>query len=357
MSTGQCGMWQEALPRVAFCEGRGGGKSLPSHDLKAHGAPFDVISYNCAISASAWQEAPRLLQEMCAKRHDWSAVTLNAAMTVCQRAAQWLKCVALLRCFKARLLKPTQVSYAVSIGAGEWQAGLLLLQMLVVHLRPNPILYNVGIASTAWQWASEFFRELAAQKLESTVVTENSAIASLAKAGQWQTALAFASRRIDVAGYGAMANACERGHRWPWSLQVLQCMQKQRLRRNIITCNAGLGACKESGQWKLGIGMFKELQHESLKPSVSTQSALVSTVASGGLWREGLLLGRREATEPTVIAASAAITACEKGTRWEVAVTSLQRLHCCRLRATETTYSAFTVRRSSYIFFGSVHFQ
>lgn len=110
--------------------------------------------------------------------------------------------------------------------------------------------------------AQELFSEMSRLGIDPTVVTYNSAIAAIGRAGggQWRQAVALVKQMSatglapDNITYNSLIVACGKGGQWKQALSVLKGMKKQGMRCDIVAYSSAISACGEARQWEYSVG-------------------------------------------------------------------------------------------------------
>ena len=222
----------------------------------------DVVVFNAAITACekgrAWQTALRLMDQMQevsqislrarrarASHHNIACkhacvddkgscvseafqmhpqmgirptcATYGAAISACQKGAQWQKALALLAEMSDQNVKPNAIVYSAAISAcgraGEWEAALDLLdEMGTLGIPRNTICYNAAIQACAnglaWEHALKLFDRMKAVGIERNRVTYNAVARACDRAGQEK--LAF-DVRMQAAALNELSDSAAAG--------------------------------------------------------------------------------------------------------------------------------------------------
>ena len=140
------------------------------------------------------------------------AMTYNAAISACEKVAQWQRALSMLAEMEARGVAPNVISYSAAISAcekaGQCDRALeLLREMRNRGVAPNAITYNAAISACAageppqWQRALELLEEMGREGTEPNTVSYGAAISACGKGGQWQRALALLDESEEKSGY------------------------------------------------------------------------------------------------------------------------------------------------------------
>ncbi|CAJ1442571.1 unnamed protein product [Effrenium voratum] len=152
------------------------------------------------------------------------------------------------------------------------------------------------------------------QRLSPSPRAWTSLLSACTRSQSWRAAIAFleASPGPSVYFYNAAIAACRSS--WPQSLDLLEDLRLFRLQPDHFSLSAACAACTATGRWAFGLDLQR---HFSLPWSVVTAGA------SLGHWAEGLKLLtalRAAAVQLSAVFCNAAVSACEKGGRWQAAL-------------------------------------
>eukprot|EP00980_Cylindrotheca_fusiformis_P000079 scaffold19_cov114-Cylindrotheca_fusiformis.AAC.26 len=317
---------------------------------------------NCAIDACSRARPTRLKQAFTIidraveeKGLRPNVFTFGALMSVCNRARDSDKALALLRSFEeTHRVAPNAVVYSTAISA------------CARSQPPKP------------KQALQLLQEAVEEKgLEMSVVGFNAAIFACAQAADWEGAIHLMERmegasnnssssfRIpapDLVTYGTVLAACERGEQWSLVLKYATAMRDRGLEMDGIAITSCLHACQQLG---LADEALFYLNKMKTAPPATPQTAklqrygarvplqgpdpvayrlAISACARGGAWREGvrLLADYRNVTgeEADVVAYTSAITGCEYAGKWKEAFYVLDKMRKNGVEPNEVTMAA-----------------
>ena len=233
------------------------------------------------------------------------------------------------------------VTYSAAIDAcasgRQWQvAQRLLEEMHQLLIRRNAISYTSAMAAMAAgdRWALALLlsdaMELAA--VESDILAQSQALQALAMATAWCRCVSAVRGNHGSWAVSAKAvkavRALEAGSQWPQTLHLVRAMGITRLALQ----EAGVSANSASGlvgKWRHSMGVMDHLREESTEPDLVSSNSVLSAAARSNAWLFSLhyldfiqCCGSR-VDEITI---SAAITGCEKGHQWILALSLLAEL-------------------------------
>ncbi|CAE8716529.1 unnamed protein product, partial [Polarella glacialis] len=286
-----------------------------------------------------------------------SLIIHSAAMSACERAAQWRHALLILRHLQGDLIEVDAAAYNSAVSAcekgGQWVLAVAVLrEMLQGGLRLDVVAYSAAtsamskVATTkaafhppppfggeegVWSKALELFAGMSEQKVVPDVIFFSAAASACASDGPWTAALGLLEAALrsgvqpDMILYGASISACRQGMAWQQAIALLRSMQssaREDLRRPSVVCyGAALSACERcGGQWEQALLLFQAMQQICQLPDTMCLSAVVAACAKGREWQRVLrLLGEFECLVDAAVC-NAAMVACEKGRQWQWAL-------------------------------------
>eukprot|EP00913_Durusdinium_trenchii_P025930 g24331.t1 len=321
---------------------------------QAHVQP-NVVTFSAAISAcekgNRWPQALKLFESMSIAKVQRNVVTYNAAISACRSGRNGKKALGLLNHMSQANILSNVITYNATISScekhGQWQDALkLLFTMSKLQVRPDLISYDAAISACEkggqWQLPLTLFQVLLkASHHQPKAITYNAIISSCEKGNQWHQALQVfeAMQWIvepDLISYSASVSACEKGNQWQQARKCLEVSRQSNVQPDVVLYNSTISACDSScGQWHEGLIFFEALLRETLRASDISYNAAISSYKTGELalgmascsrsklWKEALKLFQmmpKAQIQLNVILCSAAISACEKGGNWELAL-------------------------------------
>eukprot|EP00434_Breviolum_minutum_P031476 symbB.v1.2.027837.t2/scaffold2770.1/size71041/3 len=341
---------------------------------------LNTVAYNAAISACEkcqhWKWALMLMEEMDVVRIRKDAITFNSAISACEKCAQWQQALHLL----SQALSPQTsktpvdvVSFNAAISACEkghqWTFALDLLMTLEdQQLTADVVSYTAAIGacekSAEWMMALSLLEHMQEKRLQPNVVTYNSTISACEKAVEWQKALLLLAEvekmphlEATVISYSGAISACEKAAQWPEALHQLGRIEHQRLGANVVTYNAAMSACRRT--WSMAVELMDEMGSRKLQKDVVSYTAVISAFETSNLWQFAwhllepleftinsapynaamsamafeqwhralhLLQMLVERSMASTISFNAAMDACGKAGKWQMAMQLLQTL-------------------------------
>ncbi|CAE7235280.1 unnamed protein product [Symbiodinium sp. KB8] len=202
--------------------------------------------------------------------------------------------------------KLTVFSYSAAMSvcerAGQWQKGLQILQqMKAATTQADVVVYNAAISTCGhagqWERSMALFKELQDEALQCNVISCNSVISACERAGNWTAALGcfedlILSRRLqaDAISYNSMITALAAAGRWQHAMQMLDELQRGRIRATVVTCSAVMAACEAAGCWEEALQLFGFLLKESVQANQISYNSAISVCETCGAWHHALLL-------------------------------------------------------------------
>lgn len=227
---------------------------------------------------------------------------------------------------------------------------------------------HVSIIASCGEWEDviALLEELRNSKVDPDISCHTEAIRSLERVGQWEQALKvldeavahtlrrsnsvghndrFASRTLSSdGGYQAAVRACAHGRRWDTALSLLDEMLEQGYQPDSSTHSAALAACGHRGQWAQAMRLLSLQSRGAPSQAGASSSGGGSPSKLEGRWERALELLKtadnaalgsprsmhpdhkrehrlqaRDADIGGLCAAAAAVTACARGGRVELA--------------------------------------
>eukprot|EP00434_Breviolum_minutum_P010346 symbB.v1.2.009129.t1/scaffold577.1/size258142/4 len=210
---------------------------------------------------------------------------------------------------------------------------------------------NMLDKSNQWQHALSCLEDLCMKAVQVDTIVFNSVISACGKSGHWQIALSLLSRldtstlKPDVITHNALISSCEKKTQWTIALQLFESLCNQQLQASLISYSAAVSACQKSGQWAGALALFCQASACQLEADVIFYSAAISACCADGFvngWCHALELMRKAISTGVVnaVLCSAAISACESGSQWQVAFEIFRQQEELGLRSDEFTLSA-----------------
>ncbi|OLP94090.1 Pentatricopeptide repeat-containing protein, chloroplastic [Symbiodinium microadriaticum] len=207
-----------------------------------------------------------------------------------------------------------KVLYNSTISACEkgaqWPFALqLLVDMPMVTATPNQVSCSTGITACAgdWQGAHRLFCQFATSEPPNAVVL------------------------------GASIGACQQAGAWPSALLLLLSSAAEGLRPNEVAINSAISVCEEAGHWRSGLHLLMDMP--SSTPQVETR-AVEESFSVPVLSGRAHLGAQKRAVAADSVSFSAALSACERASCWEMGLALLSQLEEARLTADSFTCAA-----------------
>ncbi|CAE7826761.1 unnamed protein product [Symbiodinium sp. CCMP2592] len=286
-------------------------------------------------AASEWQQALGVFDEMCERGHSQSTIGCNAVMTACKMGRQWQRALHFYEQMHRSMVLADVVTCSACISAldrgSQWErACQLLLSMLTFGPEPNLVSFNACISSCSaaqWQVALALVGRLKASGLQADDFTD---VATLSALPRWQISIELlgASRRRSTECqevYNAITGNFDRAGRWQQVLALLPPMYRAQLQLSRACLVSALRSLRDSGAyWERSTSLVSGLGLANM--GSNARSVEVSAFATGAKWGSALRLfcqTREVGIQPQWMEISAAMSACDSGPQWPLAVKML----------------------------------
>jgi pentatricopeptide repeat domain-containing protein 1 len=126
----------------------------------------------------------------------------------------------------------------------------------------------------------------------------------------------------------AAISSCEKGFQWEHALELLNDMLRTSIRPDGITCNAMVSACEKGLQWDMALHFLSSAVAQIQMPGWAgpdaiTYSSVISACEKVVGWERAAFLVEIMPTcalVPNVVSRAAAVSACEQGGEWALAL-------------------------------------
>ncbi|CAE7360672.1 unnamed protein product [Symbiodinium sp. CCMP2592] len=200
------------------------------------------------------------------------------------------------------------------------------------RLDHDHISFNSAISACgrggAWKQSAHLSAMLRTEDLSHDVVTFNAGISACEIQANWPMALSILRDacngvKLHLVTFGAMLTTARRAAAWEVTLAALLEMRPRSLYPNEVCGNAAIAALRtQSAKWADARSLMM------VEPGASSSSLVLSSLV--GTWREVFQLlshwGDGSLTVPTL---NAGITACHRGSRWELSLWILSKMCSC----------------------------
>ena len=356
----------------------GASRALEVYDLmKDSRIPFDVVSFNTAISAAStcgkWKKVTAIRQDMTAAGIRADAFTYSSLLGGCKANGTWRQAK---RWFEemetSGYIKPNVFHYTTLMTtlqrAGAWEESLKVFRkMEAAGVTADVVSYNAAITACAkgedWQQAWAIFISMRREGVEPSVISYNALLSACERCGQTDRALEVfdnMKRRGIVCNqvtYNTLISACGKSGKYGKALEINQQMKLSGVREDVFTLTGLLSACGKAGDWKRALSLIQEfrkmgvrpnvvvynqlisilgdnlewrravaawqtMQDDNIEPDIVTFGAMLSTLEKAGKWREALdfyddLIEGSPNLEPNIYIYSSVLNACERGRQWD----------------------------------------
>eukprot|EP00439_Symbiodinium_sp_Y106_P039243 s379_g4.t2 len=249
-------------------------------DLEAATTTPNSVTLNSAISVcekgGQWARALDLFEQLPGLQVTTDVVSFTGAINGCARVSSWQMALCLLWSMADASVSPNIRSYngalAACVAEGHWELALHLLWLPSESLDLNAISFNTAMNACdkggQWQPALQLMDAMAAYRLQPTAVSFGTAISAASSAGRWEVALqglcGMAAARLPQDCL-PMPQSCRTGaNHWEAVLRLLEDMESQALTPNSQTFGAALGACVRS--WESALWLLKKMQNYQMVP-------------------------------------------------------------------------------------------
>ncbi|CAE6971761.1 MRL1 [Symbiodinium natans] len=347
-----------------------------------HGTP-NVVTYNSVISAVAradhWRLGLQLFELLTRTGLEVTEVSFTAGVAACAKGEHWVGALGILAMSRDASLETGAMTAGrnaaanACIQAGQWEEGLsialagtslgfddgswalavlackagcrweqalfLLGAMEQAGVLPSVAACSAAIASCdrEWQQALQVLATMQVRGPAPNFVVFSAAIGVCSNASVWVAALALLEdlrcRKLQAGAIPSVISSCERSGQWQRALHILAAYRDMGFHEDLASLNAALSSCAEGQRWQVAVELFRGMQAQTMQPDIISVSALTTSFGTSR-WECALALGRltRDRLESNVVSAGAAIAACQRGSQWEIALGSLQRMPQTALR-------------------------
>jgi pentatricopeptide repeat protein len=240
--------------------------------MRRQGVRPNVYTYNALLKICAsddatprWKEGLSFLSQ-CQREPGVTPdlITYTTAMKVCARGKQADKAMELFRAVKDMgELELDVYFYTTAMDAcakgGKWRRALSLLDEMKEErgILPNVVTYGVAIAACGnggqWKKALELLDQMRGDNLSINTITYNSAIAALSKAARTESKMKPSSVSDASDDVDAL---------WQKALHLIQCMEKEGVKRDSFTYSSAISACGAAGRWEEALHLIQSMKRE-----------------------------------------------------------------------------------------------
>ncbi|CAJ1421226.1 unnamed protein product [Effrenium voratum] len=312
----------------------------------------NIVTYNAVINTvkrGPWTLAAQLCAELQARHLTADGITRSSAVAALRgrSSGRWQAACFLLSGVDGIQKDAIICGSALSVCESYWQSASFLLALM----RRNALRLDEFIGSGAinacqkggqWQRSLGVLEEFHVQRV-GNVVMYNAAISACERGAHWQLALALLvqaemeSIQLDTITYNACVSACEKASRWPQALALLRRAIRRRL-FDVVTFSATVSACA-NGRWQAALDLLQTCSEHNVQPDTIMHNAAISACERGGEWQLAMAVWQ-QMDEETIITFNALISACEKGAQWQMALSVLNHAKESRVRPDVTSFNA-----------------
>ncbi len=178
------------------------------------------------------------------------------------------------------------------------------------------------------------YGEVAATGQEATIASALTTASASGVAGS-----VAAQEVVERWSYNLAIGACQQGGKWASALQLVEDMRHSsdpRLAPDIISFSSAISACEKAAKWKEALGLLRDMMDA---PELPLEDPTWDRAADKSSSARGQRC-RAPTVEPNVVVMSAAMSACEKGGRWETALALLAEMPRLGIEPNNYTFSA-----------------
>eukprot|EP00435_Cladocopium_sp_Y103_P022248 s3437_g5.t1 len=266
-----------------------------------------------------WKEAVQLLDDLGQER---DRVALNCTISACSAAARWQEATSLLSNDDVDC-----VSFAAALGAcaHHWQRALQLLKGAEETVAVDVGLYNAAIAilkNEQWQMALAVFQRLHLKKLQPDLLSFNTALSACASWRRWEEVLSLLDVQSrspaspDAVGLSTAISSLP-ARQWATALQLFDAAEA----KDTVLCGSAISVLSKASEWQNALVLFFDMGRLQVRPNTFTCSAALSACDKGLQWILALeLLKRCRRDRLDGRAYCSALSACGKASQWPKAL-------------------------------------
>lgn len=320
------------------------------------------VILSAAITACQLGQQPQMARQLLKTARDQGigdVQAYTAAITACGTASLWDSALEVLQDMRTAKCEPNLFSYNAAMGACqaalEWERALrLYFSMGRAHLTPDTTSYNLLLSSCARSSQREqvewLVQRMYQQQLSPDEVTFNclsSLLTERRDREDFLRRLKAAGLRPDVRTYNPMISACAESLGWEEAVTIFDEMMADEVAPDIKSHNRLLDVCAATASWSVVLSLFEELQRAGHDTNTATVNTCIGACASASNWLGAIqLLDRmeKEGPSPDVISCNTALHACRHEGA-ELAANMLRRMQACGIDPDVVTFN--TVIRSN----------
>ena len=311
----------------------------------------------------------RVLEGMRCQRLEVYAFHRNAAAACCTRRFQWQRALELL----GRTLKRRNMSAAVNAlkQAGRWHSAFGLLASFSDRKIEADASGCNALASALERFESKSWQQLLSWLQGLPRLDEDMTFHSLLRVSSWSLSLAVwrslsqaASKATDFSdciGLNALMSPLARAGRWQYALGVFQLFKALGVRCDGASYSTAMDASKDS--WSSALELLLRMKFHTLAPCRFQYTAVCDVCTAAENWERALdvfdlskaldtwdvLLGTsglaalsksskwmsamwtfatlpQVSLQPNTITSTSALSACERGRQWQMALLSMNEM-------------------------------
>ncbi|CAE8635817.1 unnamed protein product [Polarella glacialis] len=331
-------------------------------EMASDGLRPNVVCCNSAVSACeqgrVWQPALALLSAMLATGPLPDVTSFNSCMSACEKGQQWQWSLELLGCMQRQQLQPdavTQNALLSSLEKGaQWRLALAVLFQGEANNNSNNNSNNDlksnnnNDSNNSNNNNNNSANVSALHPRNCNTVAYNASISACGAAAMWQQALCLLQRMIqppelgsgpappepDLVSFNSAITACGRGRQPSRAIGLLRQMQLQRLRLDAVSFGAALSACERGARWETALDLLSELRRPRAgKNNNTTNNNNYNSITSN-------INNNNKNSQLSAVHLNAAVSACEKGQRWQASLALLDEAERVGPQPDATTFNS-----------------
>ncbi|CAJ1345547.1 unnamed protein product [Effrenium voratum] len=250
--------------------------------------PADVVTFNSCLHACETGRASAhldVLRDMRAMSVRANTITMNTALSACEKISQWQPALALMIEMKDSELLPDVITFNAAISAARlarWQQAELFAQMLQAGIQPDEFTFAALISCAKVRLAMVHLTHMQEMGRKPNSVVYNSCLNACEKSSDpdaWRVALALVTHLTDVTdvllGYTSAIRAMQHAWRWRHACALLGDMRQAQALPDAFSLDAAATACARAGRVRPTLRLLNEVPQAQLCSKVKESRAPV----------------------------------------------------------------------------------